>query len=217
MDARALTPPVLCLVTDGSLTADDPAEIVDAAVRRIRRAAEAGVDLIQVRERRLDDGALVAFVRRIIVEAAGAGSRVLVNDRADIAVAAGAAGVHLRGTSYGAAEARQVAGDRALIGRSVHSVDEAVSAERGGGLDYLVFGTVFPTGSKPPAHQPAGVQALEAVCRAVRLPVLAIGGITADRAGAVAAAGAAGVAAIGMFARGEAVDDIVQQVRRAWP
>ncbi len=215
MDAGRLTPPILCLVTDGMLMPHDPADTIDSAVSRIGRAARAGVDLIQVRERRMPDGALVAFVRHVISELAGTRTRVLVNDRVDIAIAAGAAGVHLRGDSYGAAEARALAGERALIGRSVHSTQEAVAAERAGALDYLVFGTVFATASKPVSHQPAGVAALEAVCRAVRLPVLAIGGITAERAREVAGAGAAGVAAIGLFHR-ERIDDIVRQVRQAW-
>lgn len=215
MDARTLTPPVLCLVTDGSLTSQAAANAVDAAVARIGRAARAGIDLVHVRERRLPDGMLVAFVRRVVSEVAGMRSRVVVNDRVDVAVAAGAAGIHLRGDSFGAVEARAIAGEQALIGRSVHSIEEAVAAERGGALDYLVFGTVFATPSKPATHRPAGVAALEAVCRAVRLPVLAIGGVTAERAAEIAGAGAAGIAAIGLF-QSDSVDDIVQQVRHAW-
>jgi thiamine-phosphate diphosphorylase len=81
----------------------------------------------------------------------------------------------------------------------VHDLDEALAAERQGGCDYLIFGTVYPSASKPAGHAVAGVEALARVCAAVRLPVLAIGGIALDRLAEVAAAGAAGVAAIGAF------------------
>ncbi len=79
-------------------------------------------------------------------------------------------------------------------------MDEAKAVESAGGCDYLLFGTVFPSASKPADHPVAGVGALAAVCRGVRLPVLAIGGIAIDNADAVSAAGAAGIAAIGLFA-----------------
>jgi thiamine-phosphate diphosphorylase len=89
-----------------------------------------------------------------------------------------------------------------LIGRSVHSEAEAIAAEAAGGCDYLIFGTVYESRSKPAGHPVAGVDALARVCAAVRLPVLAIGGITIERIPEVAAAGAAGVAAIGLFGHG---------------
>lgn len=212
----ALTRPLLCCVSDGSLRGR---ESIEEAARRLREAADAGADLIHVREKAVDDATLLAFVRRVMDVTSALPARVVVNDRLDVAIAAGAAGVHLRGDSFSAADARRIAPRDFLIGRSVHSVEEAVAVERGGGCNYLVFGTVYPTASKPAGHAVAGIEALAAVCRAVRLPVLAIGGVTAERAAEIARAGAAGIAAIGLFG-GTGQDtvhqDIVQQVRRAW-
>src|SRR5690606_6222155 len=136
---------------------------------------------------------------RPVAAAAGGRTRVRVNGRTDVALAAGVAGVHLPGSAPPASRIRAVVPTGFLIGRSVHEVEEARSVERDGGCDYLVFGTVFPSTGKPAGHRAAGIDALRAVCDAVRLPVLAIGGIDADRAADVAKAGAAGVAAIGLF------------------
>ena len=99
----------------------------------------------------------------------------------------------------------------ALVGRSVHSVEEAIDAEEDGGCDYLTFGTVYPSVSKPAGHRTAGVKGLGAVCRAVHLPVLAIGGIDAARAPEIAAAGASGIAAIGMFVMVPGGDETTRQ------
>ena len=93
----------------------------------------------------------------------------------------------------------RVARGRVVIGRSVHSVEEALIAEREGGYDYLFFGTVFPSTSKPEHHPLAGVDALREVCERVSIPVVAIGGMTPARAAEVARAGAAGIAAISFF------------------
>ena len=92
--------------------------------------------------------------------------------------------------------------DDYLVGRSVHSVAEASAAARDGNCDYLVFGMVFESASKPKGHTIAGLDALAAVCAAVPLPVLAIGGITLARVPEIVRAGAAGLAAIGLFATG---------------
>jgi thiamine-phosphate pyrophosphorylase len=186
----------------------------DPDLRIVHDAAGAGVDLIQIREPGLDDRSLLALVRAAIGAVAGTAARVVVNDRLDVALAAGAAGVHLRGDSMRALDVRRLARAPFLVGRSVHSVPEAVETERSGGCDYLLFGTVFASASKPPGHPVAGLDALGRVCRAVSLPVLAIGGVTGANAGAAAAAGAAGVAAIGLFNRSNDVGETVRAVRR---
>jgi thiamine-phosphate diphosphorylase len=179
-----------CLVTDRRRA--DP-------LRQARWAAGAGIDLIQVRERDLEAAALAALVTQMLAATRGTPTRIVVNDRLDVALACGAAGVHLRGDSVPVAAARRLASAGFLIGRSVHTVDEA---ERADGADYLIAGTVFPTASKPehPVHAFLGVAGLAAIARAARAPVLAIGGITDDRIEQIAAAGAAGFAAIGLFA-----------------
>jgi thiamine-phosphate pyrophosphorylase len=121
---------------------------------------------------------------------------VLVNDRLDVALACGADGVHLRADSMSAAAARRLAPPPFLLGRSVHSVDEAATA---GDVDYLLAGTVWATRSKPHGHPCLGLTGLEAIVRSTSVPVVAIGGVTIDRARAARAVGAAGVAAIGLF------------------
>ena len=187
--------PVICMIT-GSIPAD--AAAIRALVDRIRGAARAGVHLVQVRQRGFEARALTALVEAALEAVRGTPARVVVNERLDVALAAGAHGVHLRGDSVPGVRVRRVAPPPFLIGRSVHSAAEARRAASGGGLDYLVCGTVFPTQSKPGAAG-AGAAALAETCAAVPLPVLAVGGITADRLGDVARAGAAGFAAIGLF------------------
>jgi thiamine-phosphate pyrophosphorylase len=175
------------------------AEADDALLQRIGLAARAGLHLIQIRERDLADGALLALVSRAVDAVRGTRARVLVNDRADVAVAAGAHGVHLRSDSVPAARVRRMVPRGFLIGRSVHDAEEAVRAAEGGELDYLLFGTVFETSSKP--GRASGVGALARVVGQVaRLPVLAIGGVTLGNRAELAATGCAGFAAIGMFA-----------------
>lgn len=172
---------------------------LDDLVARAAHAVRAGVDVIQVRERDLSDRELAALVREIVAAASGSKTRVLVNDRADIAIAAGAAGVHLRGDSPAASRVRAMAREGFLIGRSVHSLAEVDAAVADGGCDYLLFGTVFPSSGKPAGHPVAGIEGLAAACARSPLPVIAIGGMSDARASAVRGAGAAGFAAVGMF------------------
>jgi thiamine-phosphate diphosphorylase len=143
---------------------------------------------------------------------------VVVNDRLDVALAARAAGVHLPGRAMPAVSVRSIVPGGFLIGRSVHSQGEAVEVERGGGCDYLVFGSVFASASKAPGHPVAGLEALARVCASVRLPVLAIGGITLARVPEVARTGAAGIAAVGLFATsGElALADAIRYIKAAF-
>jgi thiamine-phosphate pyrophosphorylase len=136
---------------------------------------------------------------------AGHGAIVVVKDGRYLGLAGRAAGVHLRSDSADAVTVRSAAPPGFLIGRSVHGVDEAVSAARHSAPDYLIFGTTFETASKPAGHPAAGVDPLVQICAAVPVPVLAIGGITLDRAPQVARTGAAGVAAIGLFLPPEGV------------
>jgi thiamine-phosphate diphosphorylase len=187
--------PVLCLVTDRRRFGTS---WEDTLVRRVRAAAVEGVHLVQVRERDLDGGPLTRLVMACVDAVGGTSARVLVNDRFDVALAAGAHGVHLRGDSFSASRIRACAPRGFLIGRSVHSVSDAVVAARDDAVDYVIFGTVFPSASKPD-RAAAGLRELSAVASAIRLPVLAIGGMTSARVADVMGAGAAGVAGISMF------------------
>jgi len=205
--------PGLCIVTrargrDGSV---ERAALLD----RLTEAAEAGATMVQVRERQFDDRDLLTFLQQLVARVRPAGTQVTVNDRTDLALAAGADGVHLKSHAPPAADVRQIVPAGFLIGRSVHSEEEAAAVEAAGGCDYLVFGTVFPSASKPADHPVAGLDALTAVCHRVRLPVLAIGGITPDRIAAVMAAGAAGIAAISLFTDAGNVSAAIRAVHDA--
>jgi len=185
----------------------------EALVERIGAAARAGVHLIQIRQPEMEGRPLMRLVLRAVEAVRATGARVLVNDRVDVALAAGAHGVHLRADSVPAARVREVAPRGFVIGRSVHTPGECASVARDGGLDYLIFGTVFETTSKPGVVA-GGTVALEAACADVALPVVAVGGMTPSRLGAVARAGAAGFAAIGLFADAP-IDRLPVTVREA--
>ena len=204
--------PLIAMVTDRHRSGATGEQAIEGLIRDVERAARAGVDLIQIRERGLNDRRLVNLVVRIIAAVRTTTASVLVNERTDVAIAAGAAGVHLRSSSAPAARIRTLAPKGFIVGRSVHTREEALIADHEGGCDYLVFGTVFPSAGKPPGHAVAGVDALKDVCAAVRLPVLAIGGITEGRAREAASAGAAGVAAIGLFARQDTRDESLREI-----
>lgn len=201
--------PVICMVTDGGLRIGDRA---DSLVARVAAAAQSGVHLIQIRERALDDRTLLDVVRRCLEAVRGTATRLIVNDRLDVALAAESHGVHLTRDSLPAARVRSITPRGFLIGRSIHHPDEAASAAAS--VDYLLFGTVFETASKP-GRTPTGTAPLAAAVGATTVPVLAIGGVTEDNAARVAAAGAAGIAAIGLFATAD-MSLTVQRVVQAF-
>lgn len=172
---------------------------------QVRFAVEAGLDVVQIREPDLEAGQLFALTVAAVDLAAGSATRIIVNDRADVALAAGAHGVHLREDSIPPATVRQLAPRPFLIGRSVHDADSA--AEVGPDVDYLIVGSVWPTASKLPGHPLLGPEGLARVVQRASAPVIAIGGITVDGASLLAGLGAAGVAAIGLFIDQSAVSD----------
>ena len=201
--------PVICMITDGRLA---PGRQGAALVEIVRAAARAGVHLIQLREPALEDRELATLAGECVNAVRGTRTRIVVNDRLDVALAARAHGVHLKGGSFPAPRARAITADGFLIGRSVHSVMEAKRASADNAIDYLMFGTVFASGSKP-GLEPAGPATLAAAARAVNVPLLAVGGITADNAALVAQAGADGLAAIGLFS-GPPAESFAETVHR---
>ena len=193
----------ICLVTDRRRC-----QPVDQA----REAAAAGVDIIHVRERDLEAGELTALVGAIVSVTRGSATRVVVNDRVDVALASGADGVHLRGDSMPATRVRAVVPEGFLICSAVHTAGEAAAAAAAS--DYLVAGTVFPTASKPGMSRFLGLEGLASVAKAVSVPVLAIGGMSVERAGEVAATGARGLSAIGLFTDADRpIKEVVRQIR----
>jgi thiamine-phosphate pyrophosphorylase len=214
---------IVCLITDSRRLLQPDARVSDrtrAIAALAAAAAGAGIDLFQIREADLDGGALFDIARACVAAVGSTSTRVLVNDRLDVALAAGAHGVHLRSDSFGAREVRALVPGDFLVGRSVHDRAAALEAQQDG-ADFVIFGTVFPTGSKPAGHPIAGTEELAAVCRAVGLPVLAVGGVSMERVASVVAARARGVAAISMFAGAfqagpEELRSLVGRLRRAF-
>jgi thiamine-phosphate pyrophosphorylase len=203
--------PIVCYVTDRkSLTGNsNEAALTSTLLQNIEVALAAGVDWVQVREKDLQGGQLLEVGRVAVGLAAVHGEtterapRIIINDRLDVALAAGAHGVHLGRESALAYEVVRWcragnAPNGFVIGVSCHSIQEAREAENAK-ADYILFGPVFETPSKLPFGAPQGLQTLSEVCRAVPTPVVAIGGVSQENAAACIRAGAAGIAAIRMF------------------
>jgi thiamine-phosphate pyrophosphorylase len=160
-----------------------------------RRAARNGAEMIQVRAKQLSARELSSLVRAVMRVAQN--SRILVNTRTDIALACGAHGVHLPAGSMSPDTIRRIAPTAFLIGVSCHTIDELRAAEREG-ADFAVYGPVFPSITK--SLVPIGVAAFREAAASVRLPVYALGGVTAENAQQCIEAGAAGIAGISLFA-----------------
>ena len=205
---------ILCLVTHrrrlGAALGLGAGEWLDALRAQVFAAASAGIDLVQVRESDLDAATLARLVGAVIADTRHTATKILVNDRLDVALAAGAAGVHLKERSFSVADARTLAPPGFRIGRSVHDPTTAAAA---GNADYLVAGTVLPTVSKPSGSCLGWAGLSEVVKAAAGRPVLAIGGIDLPSIPFVAVSGAAGLAAIGAFVP-EAGQELSEFVRK---
>jgi thiamine-phosphate pyrophosphorylase len=204
--------PILCYVTDRKRLGSEDDNQIEALLKRAVIVAAAGVDWIQIREKDLSGKELSSFIRaavaqtRQINERDGRPTRIIVNDRLDVALSEGTGGVHLGEQSLPVRDVRKWIdakpdlgeGGKFLVGVSCHSVQAAVNGARAG-ADYIFFGPVFATPSKQQFGAPQAVERLAEVCSSVTIPVLAIGGITLGNASDCFAAGAAGIAAIGLF------------------
>jgi thiamine-phosphate pyrophosphorylase len=212
----ALKTPIVCYVTDRkSLGAGERDEGV---LGKIRAAVADGVDWVQIREKDMCGRDLLVLAREAV--AGGNAARVIVNDRLDVALAAGAGGVHLGRESLAA---RDVVGwcrggnapAGFVVGVSCHSWEEAREAESAG-ANYIFFGPVFDTPSKRGMGEPQGVGRLAEICRSVTIPVIAIGGVSEEAAGDCVRAGAAGIAAIRVFQEardGAAMKAVIERLR----
>lgn len=215
---------MLCYVTDRHALGDSTGTA--NVLARIGAAVEAGIDWIQIRERDLSTRKLSELTRAALemrnkssANAQHARTKIIVNDRADVASALGAAGVHLGGTSLPVSEINKMRGGGVysagfLIGASCHSVEGALAAEREG-ADYVFFGPIFETPAKIKFGAPQGLDRLADVSRSVRIPVIAIGGITLENAAGCIAAGAAGIAAIRLFQEALDLRATVDRLRRS--
>jgi thiamine-phosphate pyrophosphorylase len=181
--------PLVHLITDRRLTQDLAGRAADALV-----ALPPGVVAVHLREKDLGGRALLALARSLLAVCRARGQLLIVNDRIDVAVAAGADGVHLPAAGVSVADARRLLGPAALVGVSCHGAEDVARA-LAAGASYATFSPVYDTPSKRAYGPPAGVDALRAAAR-LGLPLVALGGVTAARVPEVRAAGAVGVAAI---------------------
>ncbi len=184
--------PLFYYITDRrSLAAQDLLE-------RIRKAVAWGADFVQIREKDMTDQRLFEVTARAVRLAGGSRCRILVNGRADIALAAGAAGVHLTSTGLRPPDIASWRPRDFLVGVSAHSIRDAARAAREG-ADYVLLGPVYATPSKIAYGAPIGVSLLRRACTRVPLPILGLGGIGVGQIEPVLRAGAAGIAGISLF------------------
>jgi thiamine-phosphate pyrophosphorylase len=187
-------------------------------VTAVGRALSGGVRAVQLREKDLGGRELLELARRMRALTSRFGAKLLINDRVDIALAAGADGVHLGGEAIPPEEARRLLGPGRLIGCSVHGPEQLAEAEAGG-ADFVAFGPVYFTPSKAPFGPPLGIDALRRACASTRLPVFALGGIGAGNIDEVVAAGADGIAMISAVLAAmdpeTAASDLTQRVENA--
>ena len=181
----------------------------------IGKAIRAGVEWVQIREKDLPARDLLALTEAAATEARGPGggqTRVVVNDRLDVALAARAHGVHLGAHSMPAAVARRLAPHGLLVGVSCHSLGQAQEAQTAG-ADYILLGPIFETPSKLQYGPPLGIAMLREVTRQVSIPIFALGGITPERAGDCVENGATGIAGIRMFQDCDSIAGLVKDLR----
>ena len=185
-------------------------------VAQARAACAAGAAVVQLRAKHALDRELLAWAAEIRALTTSAGALFIVNDRFDLALAAGADGSHLGQEDLPPARIPAAARERLLLGRSTHTLEQA-SAARQEPIDYVAFGPIFGTRSKDVAWGPRGLAQLEAVVRRVHpLPVVAIGGIDASNAASVRAAGAAGFAVISAVAGASEPEAAARALLAAW-
>ena len=216
--SRPLPRPITYLITGGETnSATAPA---DEGFRRlldlVRAAVAARVTLVQLREKSLTGRALFELASAAARLARGSATRILVNDRADVALAAGCDGVHLTTRSLAPSVARRAFGGELLIGVSAHALPEARAA-REGGADFAVFGPIFVTPSKRADGPPVGLEALREAARELSpFPLVALGGVGREGVAQVLRAGAEGVAGIRLFADGQNLARTVHLIERAY-
>jgi thiamine-phosphate pyrophosphorylase len=180
---------IRCLITDGSASVDEKKWLANLALK-----IEQGVELVQIRERTLSARDLATLTRRVLALPNPHGTRVLVNDRADVAIACGAHGVHLRD---GAVPPSLFRREGFLVSVACHNPLQLGLLKD---ADYILLAPIFAPLSKPSETPPLGLEAIRAAARLTSIPLLALGGITQGNAPACIEAGAAGIAGISYFA-----------------
>lgn len=197
----------LYLCTDRALSLGRP------LIQAVEAAIKGGVTMVQLREKKASAGEFFALAKELLALTRPLGVPLIINDRLDIALAAGAEGLHIGQSDLPLKEARRIAGDDFIIGVSAAAPEDALEAERDG-ADYIGAGAVFPTGSKADVSAVIGLGGLRAICGAVKIPVAAIGGIGPGNAPAVMEAGASGVAVISAILSQPDIQEAASILRR---
>jgi thiamine-phosphate pyrophosphorylase len=213
-----LKPPIICLITSGNTDATTTPQSREFGriVSLVEAAALAGITIVQLREKRLSTRTLFELTKSCVRAIGQRPTRLLVNDRADVAFGASADGVHLTTRSIPVGEVRMAFGDGFVIGVSTHSLDEVRHA-KDGLADFVTFGPVFHTSSKLVYGQPVGLEAFrEAASLDADFPILALGGVNIERAAECFKLGAKGIAGISMFGDPIQLTDTVKAIRTAY-
>lgn len=223
LQRTALQRPLLCYVTDRHLLSPGNfSDSTDSLLKKMEAAIQARIDWIQIREKDISARDCAALVRNAVRATDGHATRIFVNDRFDIAITENAGGVHLGGQSLPVKEVRSFLNSAAsslmqvkefFVGTSCHSVAEAKLAESNG-AGYIFFGPIFSTPSKIGFGEPQGLRRLEEVCSAVKIPVLAIGGVSLENARECLSTGASGIAAIRLFQDAGDMRTVVDKLRQ---
>ena len=177
-----------CLITDGSALIDEPAWL-----EKLEYWIERGVDLIQIREHELTTRQLATLTRKVLALPNPHNTKILLNDRADVAIACGAHGIHLRDHAPDTRRSPRLL----MITRAAHHLDQLPLIQQD--ADYILLAPIFAPLSETEPTPPLGLEALREACRLTSIPILALGGITADNARQCEEAGAAGIAGISYF------------------
>jgi thiamine-phosphate pyrophosphorylase len=220
--------PILCYVTDRrSLPLSTSADAHHLLFDSVERAAAAGTDWIQLREKDYSGKEWAELVSESLrrVSRVNPTTRILVNDRLDVALSSGAGGVHLSENGIPVAEACRLRDEYfagrsekpdLLVGASCHSLGAALGAARAG-ADYIYFSPIFYTPSKANYGPPQGLERLARICKSVDIPVIAIGGISVLNASSCLAVGAAGVAAIRLFQESDTLGQTLEALHNSMP
>lgn len=202
---------LLYAVTDRAWLAAAPADCATLE-RQVEEALLGGATLVQLREKALDDATFTALARRVKQMTDACGVPLIINDNLQVALDTDAAGLHIGQSDGNARQIRERLGPGKLLGVSAQTPDQARAAEQDG-ADYLGVGAVFPTSTKKDAAE-VPLATLTAICAAVRIPVVAIGGIQADNVQALAGTGIAGIAVVSaLFARPDRVRESAQNLK----
>jgi thiamine-phosphate pyrophosphorylase len=204
--------PLIYLITDGSLTPLNFKYKSIQLLEKLKVAVEAKVSIVQIREKQLFAGQVFELASQAVRIAKNTDTKILVNDRADLAFAAQADGVHLPANSIPTKIIRKNFGKNFIIGVSAHSLEKVQEAKREG-ADFATFSPIFPTASKEPYGAPQGVEKLKEVVEKVKdFSVIALGGIDADNFSETFQAGAGGIAGISLFDDSEKIAEVVKKI-----